>query len=61
MIIHFGFDFDGPVSAADGVSGTGCHGWDRRGLLRWLEAQLGLGGYPPERRLHYVLNSIARH
>ncbi|MEO0006608.1 MAG: hypothetical protein RJA20_804 [Bacteroidota bacterium] len=46
MIIHFGFDFDGPVSRTDGVSGQ--IAWlGPRGLLRWLEAQLGLGGYPP--------------
>ncbi len=46
MIIHFGFDFDGPVSSADGVSGKAA--WlGPRGLLHWLEAQLGLGGYPP--------------
>ncbi|MEY4202782.1 MAG: hypothetical protein RL013_485, partial [Bacteroidota bacterium] len=45
MIIHFGFDFDGPVGGTDGVSGQ--IAWlGPRGLLRWLEAQLGFGGYP---------------
>ncbi len=46
MIIHLGFDFDGPVGGTDGVPGQVA--WlGPRGLLRWLEAQLGFGGYPP--------------
>ena len=63
MIIHFGFDFDGPVSAADGVSGQVA--WlGPRGLLRWLEAQLGLGGYPPNTdyiRIELYRQALGQH
>lgn len=46
MTIHFGNDFDGPVWAnhADNTNGNLYAGPHK--LLQWLEAQLGMSGYP---------------
>lgn len=63
MIIHFGFDFDGPVSHTADTSGQVA--WlGPRGLLRWLEAQLGLGGYPPNTdyiRIELYRQALGQH
>jgi hypothetical protein len=46
MLLHFGLDFDGPVLRPARTATTDALWLGPRGLLRWLEARLGVGGYP---------------